>query len=111
MKRRFSYGIGFFCSLALLSAGFYFSYEASPKSEEPRAGTESLEADTSRSPRFVLRESGGCVYAYLAADGTLYEKTDIAVNTLPYSIQEALADGIYLKSEVDLYGFLESYSS
>lgn len=112
MKRKFSYGIGFLCSAALLSAGYYFSYEASVQEEaSPGSGSESIEADTSQTPRYVLRASGGYVCVYLAADSSLYENTWIEVRTLPQSVQEALADGIYLKSEVDLYGFLESNSS
>ncbi len=107
MRRRFSYGIGFLCAAALLSAGYYVSYDASSKEDTPK----SIEADTSGAPRYVLRISEGRVCAYRTEDGSLYESTSIEARTLPRSIQEALADGIYLKSEVELYGFLESYTS
>lgn len=107
MRRRFSYSIGFLCAAALLSTGYYISYDASSE-----GNTEySIEADTSSAPRYVLRVSEGHVCAYRTEDGSLYESTSIEARTLPRSIQEALADGIYLKSEVELYSFLESYTS
>lgn len=108
MRRKFSYSIGFLCAAALLSAGYYISYDASSEKDNTEY---SIEADTSGTPRYVLRVSEGRVCAYRTEDGSLYESTSIEARTLPRSIQEALADGIYLKSEVELFSFLESYTS
>ena len=42
---------------------------------------------------------------------TLYETTGISVDILPANLQEEIRAGKYVKSELELYSFLENYSS
>ena len=44
-------------------------------------------------------------------DHELYEKTGIPVESLPEEVQKELSEGKTVKDNMELYGFLENYSS
>lgn len=51
------------------------------------------------------------VSIYKSDKKTLYFKTDIKLEDLPGKVQQEVIDGKYMESEVQIYHFLESYSS
>lgn len=51
------------------------------------------------------------IWIYKADKQTLYFKTDLELGNLPENVQQEVLNGKYMNSEVDIYHFLESYSS
>ncbi|MGN0395700.1 MAG: hypothetical protein ACI4EF_10070 [Coprococcus sp.] len=51
------------------------------------------------------------VAIYKADKNTLYFKTDIKLEDLPEKVQQEVIEGKYMESEIQIYHFLESYSS
>ncbi len=120
------YMIGFFSALILislfLSAGYRISYdrvlESRPASEERAADTRSIETDPSAEEDgaagdagYYLCELHGFVAVYLEDRKTLYELTDIPAGSLPEEVRQQVAAGKHVRTEEELYGFLENYSS
>lgn len=60
---------------------------------------------------FYAKNDNGRVSIYDIKSHTLYMETGIEIVLLPEEIQSALEVGIYFKTEVELFDFLESYSS
>ena len=48
---------------------------------------------------------------YLEDKKTIYMNTGIMLETLPENVQKQIIQTMFVESEGDLYGFLESYSS
>ena len=48
---------------------------------------------------------------YLSDQSTIYEFTDIVFDTLPKEVQTNVKQKKYVKTEEELYAFLENYSS
>lgn len=115
--RKLIYGISLFLFLFLLSTAYYNSYEVSrlkaqvrelEKEEPPESLT--VESETARRGYYLMEEEG-MVYVYQGDKTTLYEQTTISLETLPAKLQEEINEGKYLQSEMELYSFLENYSS
>lgn len=53
----------------------------------------------------------GFVYVYCDNKETLFLATDILINHLPDETRQQILDGKFLKTEEEVYNFLESYSS
>ena len=60
---------------------------------------------------YYLKELNGYVVVYLSDKKTVYEYTDIAYDDLPENVRNEIRYGKYIRSQADLYGFLENYSS
>lgn len=60
---------------------------------------------------YYLVEENGMVSVYQGDRTTLYETTGISLEILPAKLQEEIRSGKYVKSELELYSFLENYSS
>lgn len=122
------YMIGFFSVLILLTGCLFAGYEASYqyllkkeetiKTAQKESHTRSIEAKSSSAKNtayqedsYYLKELQGYVAVYLGDGTTLYEVTDLSVDSLPEEIQQTLKTGIYMESASALYGFLENYSS
>lgn len=60
---------------------------------------------------FYLKEEDGYVMVYEADKKTLYEPTSIVAAQLPETLRGEILEGKYLKSQEELYSFLENYSS
>ena len=60
---------------------------------------------------FCAKDEAGRVVIYDVKSQTLYMETSIETSILSKELQNALKDGIYFKTEVELFDFLESYSS
>ena len=58
-----------------------------------------------------LKDDNGKVHVYRGDGETVYEYTNIQVSSLPEAVQREVEEGKYIKSEVELYSFLENYSS
>ncbi len=125
--RKMIYSISIFLFLFVLSTAFYNSYQVSLLKAQVRemeqlevAEEESFEEDMTDTVHvdtptveqgYYLMEQDGCVYVYLGDKVTLYEKTSISLGSLPQSLQEEICQGKHLASELELYSFLENYSS
>lgn len=60
---------------------------------------------------YLLKNDNGFVTVYYRDGETVYEYTEIAVDSLPAKLQVQLLNGIEIEKEEALYDFLESYSS
>ncbi len=48
---------------------------------------------------------------YLSDRTTIYEFTEIPLTDLPEELQQEVKEGKYMKTEKEIYAFLENYSS
>lgn len=60
---------------------------------------------------YYIMEKDGYVCIYKAQDKSLYYQSDILIEDLPLQLQEEIRIGKYIGSELEVYHFLESYSS
>lgn len=60
---------------------------------------------------YILREHDGRVVVYRAESNEIYMETGIMVICLPDEVAAALQGGIGVKDEMELFDFLENYSS
>lgn len=116
--RKIFFCIGVFCVVFLFSLGFYGSYQISLLKEEMqelesvRPNPQVMEAESqSVGNGFYLKNDNGKVHVYRGDGKTVYEYTNIDISTLPEGIQKEIENGKFIKSEVELYSFLENYSS
>lgn len=61
--------------------------------------------------KYYLTEEDGCVIVYYIDKKTVFEYTNILVNSLPEELQRQLRKGKYITDIDSLYDFLENYSS
>lgn len=123
MKRQIS--ICIFISALIIGLGLLYTKihndNNKPQEEQPIVEvTESEETEDDRSITisqeyntyyFYAKDDEGRVSIYDMKSQTLYMETGIETNMLPESVQQELESGIYFKDEMELYDFLESYSS
>lgn len=137
--RKLIYSASVFLFLFVLSTAFYNSYQVSQlraqvqelesdrteyarNEEQEEAESEisvpepveedTMMADTTTAEQgFYLLEKDGMVFVYKGDKTTLYESTSIPMTILPQKLQTEIKSGKYLKSELELYSFLENYSS
>ncbi|MDC7288736.1 hypothetical protein NXH76_13085 [Blautia schinkii] len=138
--RKFFYGVSVILFLCVLSLGYYSTYKIGdanrriaqqelllqeeaqaaryPEADDGAAGeNQDSGASTAASAQeggyglFYLKESDGYVMVYESDRKTLYEPTSILVSLLPENLRMEIVKGKYLKSQEELYSFLENYSS
>lgn len=116
--RKIFFGTGIFFVVSIFTLGFYGSYRISQLKEEVqelegiRQEYRVLEAESQTLDNgFYLKNDNGKVHVYRGDGKTVYEYTNIQVSTLPDAIQAEIEEGKFMKSEVELYSFLENYSS
>ena len=111
-----------FLMLFLICTAYSLSYDFSAKEMPFRTETPASESETMLSAKanagnptpvyqYYLTENHGYVRVYCDDQKTLYENTSIRIETLPQSLQQEIRDGKYIRSEKELYDFLENYSS
>ncbi len=61
--------------------------------------------------QFFIGTSGGYVTVYYSDLRTVYEYTEIELDTLPFDIRESIKKGFYVKDAKALYSILEGYTS
>lgn len=114
------YGIGFFSILIILliavSYGNHAEYERVRKISESKYQNQMDEAVLSdgtavKGESFYLLEQNECVIVMKEDKKTVYEYTDILLESLPVDLQKEIEEGKYVKNEEELFGFLENYSS
>lgn len=116
------YGIGFLVSLAILMvalSGAYQmgynkvkqEYEAKQEEREQNIETVTTDGQASAEELYYICEKNGYVVVYRQDRQTLYEYTDILVESLPLEIQKELKEGKAVEGLKGVYGFLENYSS
>lgn len=124
MKTKYVVGIltAFLIAAGLLAAGYQISYryvmERQASRAEENTSTESIAAkgqavneEQKSEEGYYLCELHGYVAVYLSDRSTIYELTDIALTQLPQEVQQEVAEGKYISTDKELYGFLENYSS
>lgn len=132
MKQK--YYIGFFMTVffmvSLLGIGYQMSYqyvvdrhEAQVKAEQeqeqereqiPEAPKEELvttRGTAQKNEGYYLCALQGYVVVYLGDHETIYEMTEIPLDTLPDNVRSEVESGKYVETARELYGFLENYSS
>lgn len=117
--RKLIYGFSVFLFLFVLSTAFYNSYQVSLLKAQVREMEEAAQEQeevlrvntTTVESGYYLKNVGGYVYVYRGDGKTLYEPTGIAVDSLPTKLRGEVRQGKHLTSELELYGFLENYSS
>lgn len=113
------YGIGFFTTAVLavliLTCAYQFSFqkarEHAQEEAEVKRETQTVPADANKKEGYYLIEEGGFLVVYASDRKTVYEYTDIAYDDLPENVRNEIRYGKYIRSQADLYGFLENYSS
>jgi hypothetical protein len=60
---------------------------------------------------FYIMANNGDINVYRSDKKTLYFKTGLSLESLPYGLQSEILEGKYLDSEIQVYHFIESYSS
>ncbi|MDO5389648.1 MAG: hypothetical protein Q4F24_00980 [Eubacteriales bacterium] len=123
---RWFYSIGVFLLLCLFSFAGYNYHQVNVLRAQVQQIQEKQEetdnrAEVSEETKYVetaaeeggyyLVEENGVVSVYQADRITLYETTGISLDMLPVKLQEEIKAGKYVKSELELYSFLENYSS
>ncbi|MCC8163444.1 MAG: hypothetical protein LIO86_09875 [Lachnospiraceae bacterium] len=83
------------------------------QTEETDMTETSTEAEAEQESvfRFLLLESNDAVIVYELPGKELFEYTDVNFEALPESLRNEIQQGKYLKSEEELYNFLENYTS
>lgn len=116
--RKIFFGTGIFFVVFVFTLAFYGSYRISQLKEEVqelegiRQKYQAMEVKSQTlDSGFYLKNDNGKVHVYRGDGETVYEYTNIQVSTLPGAIQEEIEKGKFIKSEVELYSFLENYSS
>ncbi len=130
MKQK--YYIGFFMTVffmvSLLGIGYQMSYQyvvdrhaAQVKAEQeqereqiPEAPKEELvttKGTAQKNEGYYLCALQGYVVVYLGDHETIYEMTEIPLDTLPDNVRSEVESGKYVETARELYGFLENYSS
>ena len=119
------YGISFLLFLILVVFGITCAYQLSLNKgkreiqaeinakEQKEMNNTSVAADGQalKDDCYYLKELNGYVVVYLSDKKTVYEYTDIAYDDLPENVRNEIRYGKYIRSQADLYGFLENYSS
>lgn len=122
MKRTTAGGIGILCAALAVGTGLFFQTGgighvtdlAGKMTEEyirQNGENEAVPADASGEEGYLLTEEEGMVVVYRSNSHELYEKTGIPVESLPREVQKELSEGKTVKDNMELYGFLENYSS
>lgn len=61
--------------------------------------------------QFFIGTSGGYVTVYYSDLRTVYEYTEIELDSLPFDVRESIKKGFYVKDAKTLYSILEGYTS
>lgn len=85
-------------------------YEMNYLSEISQVDSTNVENPNINSGYF-LRVNGDYVVVYLYDNSTIFEETDILMSTLGEGLQKEIINGKYIPTTVELYGFLENFSS
>lgn len=116
--RKIFYGAGIFLIILIFTLGFYGSYRISQlrgqvrQLKDAQREYQALEAKSQTlDAGFYLKNDNGKVHVYRGDGETVYEYTNIEVSSLPEAVQQEIEQGKFIKSEVELYSFLENYSS
>lgn len=83
--------------------------ETEPESTE--AADASVDDPNSEDYQFILMDHNNYVAVYQLPEREIYEYTDVILEVLPADLQEEIRRGKYLRSEEELYNFLENYTS
>lgn len=122
MKHQHLYFAAAFFLLLLICTAYNLSYHYITGNLPSAEESADHESETIRSApanagnpnpvyQYYLTEEQGCVCIYQNDKKTLYENTSICINSLPKSLQEEIKNGKYIRTEKELYDFLENYSS
>ena len=124
MKRQI--GICIFMSLLMFVLVFVFAQVNKtnhPKDNVKDTNDTNIESETEDNTQsiissheyvtyyFYAKNDNGKISIYDINSQTLYMETGIEISLLSEEIQKELESGIYFKNEVELYDFLECYSS
>ncbi|MCI8292369.1 MAG: hypothetical protein HFH53_02390 [Hespellia sp.] len=123
MKMRYCIGffLGIFMFLSVLGIGYQLSYQYMQSQHLP----EQVKAEVEEEPELSVKTEGEAVknegyylmglndyvVVYLYDKQTIYEYTNIRMDTLPEELQGELQTGKYVETIEELFGFLENYSS
>ncbi len=61
--------------------------------------------------KYYIKLSKGCITVFYSDKKTVYEYTDIDINSLPADVAADVISGMEVKDEKTLYDFLENYTS
>lgn len=119
---KMKYRIGLFAAIlffvSMLGLGYQLSYQyaadkqqAGLEKQEQTTDSVSTKGEAEKNDGFYLCELHGYVAVYLSDRATLYELTEIPLDSLPEEVQGEIREGKYIETTGALYGFLENYSS
>lgn len=121
--RKFFYSISVFLFLCVLSFAYYGTYRIAEGKRDPdgtqplsqRAEEQEAQAVSSQDNEgygtYYLKDTDGFVVVYRQDKKTVFEPTGIQTASLPEELAEEIQKGKFIKSEKELYSFLENYST
>ena len=118
MKRQISVSI-FLAILVIVLAWLYIKFSNETRPKENIITTEndvSKDEAVTISQEYIsypyyIKVEYGRLAVYESKSKEIYMETSIEVRDLPIELQEKIKTGIFFQTEVELYDFLESYSS
>ena len=131
MKKKYRIGlcIATFAAVLLLCLADQVSYHYASEREQARSDSPlqaetnpKIKADTEddsistkgaaeKTESYYLMNLHGYVTVYYEDKYTIYELTEIPVDSLPAEVQGELLNGKYIETTEELYAFLQNYSS
>lgn len=122
MRTRYSIGllITSVLMVLLITAGYRAGHQYAKEKHTQQLETEertpitnsvNTEAEAVKDTGYYLRILNGYVTVYLGDKQTIYEYTDITVDSLPENVAQEIRETKYIETAEELYGFLENYSS
>ena len=79
--------------------------------EEPSSEETAVPVIQTIEYKFIIVEEEDYLTVYRADQSSVYEYTDIRYSDLEDSLRQKIRKGYCIKDEVELFGFLENYSS
>ena len=111
-KDRIDLSILMIIIITIVSLYMYGDYKEG-KSEIVKKEQELLQtqADPTMEECYYLAELSGYVVVYKSDKKTIFEYTNILMEELPEDLQLKIRKGMKLENIMEVYGFLENYSS
>ena len=100
----------FMCVFITFAAFFFWQLVEKDMDIAGKTLVHSDEKEEPASHLYYMKNQGGNIIVY-NKDHTVYEYTDLQPEFLPLKVAEELNQGVYFRSQEDLYDFLETYSS
>lgn len=113
MKRKYS--IGIVCGMLLVCSALFLTNETEVESLENNEPLKNqsitTQGEAEKEEIFYLQELNGYIVVYKEDKKTIFEYTNINIEELPHTLAKEIREWKRIDGEMELYGFLENFSS